>query len=177
MGAGRPRTPTTFKILSGTQRADRENKNEPIFSHRRTSATRSTSRRTKLLSTCGKTFAKEFLAQGLLNVANKQTLIHICTLQSEIASCEEKIAEEGRWVMIPQFSRKTGEQCGEVEQENIAWRTLRDLRLQYNRLLTEFGGTPSSASKVAAQKKPESNKPGNSFAARYMGNAQKASNG
>jgi phage terminase small subunit len=119
--------------------------------------------------------APEFLRLGLLNHVNRETLIHICQVVRDIRIYEQKISEEGHFVDYPMFSKATGEQTGTIERENNAMRPLRDARLLHEKLLNEFGGNPSSASKVASQKKPDSVKPGNPFAFSFAG--KKASNG
>jgi P27 family predicted phage terminase small subunit len=167
MPAGRPKKPTALKVLQGTLRADRENPDEPKF----TTGTFDNPfelNTEKVAYDEWNRLCPELLRVGLLNVANVQTFVAMCRALQQIRECEQKIAKEGLFVEYPMFSRKTGEQTGTVEKENIAVKVLHDTRVLYNRLNNEFGCTPASAGKVAAQKKPESNKTGNSFADKFL---------
>ena len=164
---GRPRKPLTLKLLDGTFRADRDTTNEPRFATGTfTNPFSATTERVPFDE--WNRLCPELLRVGLLNLANVQTFTAMCRCHADIRALEEKILNEGRFVHYPMFSRKTGEQTGTIEKENVAWKPLHDARVLFNRLCNEFGCTPASAGKVAAQKKPEESKTGNSFAARFL---------
>ena len=182
MPAGRPPKPTVLKLLAGNPGKRKINKDEPKFTLLADVANpfidANDTDAEKPLSTEAEHWnrlAPEFLRLGLLNQVNRETLIHICQVVRDIRIYEQKIAEEGHFVDYPMFSKATGEQTGTIERENNAMRPLRDARLLHEKLLNEFGGNPSSASKVAAQKKPEKSPSGNPFAFSFAG--KKASNG
>jgi phage terminase small subunit len=165
----RPRKPISILKLQGTHRKDRHATEDLPFSAAADIANPFDKEKQKDEAEHWDALAPDFIRLGLMNQVNKQTIVHLCQVHRDILACEKKIADEGLWVMTPVFSRKTGEQTGEIETENLAVRLLRDLRYQYEKLLNEFGGNPSAAAKVAAQKKPEkSTQPGDSFAAKFM---------
>lgn len=165
---GRPRKPTTLKILDGTFRKDRDGDraDEPRFSPG-TSENPFDELRERDAHTEWNRIAPEFSRTALLHVASYQTLVRICRIYAEVLQYEKEIIDNGVMILQPVFSKATGEQTGEIRIQNPVTIPLRDARVLYNRLLNEFGGNPASASKVAAQKKPEKST-GNSFVNRFL---------
>jgi phage terminase small subunit len=173
MGAGRPPKPTALKVLAGTLKKCRTNNAEPVFPSPKDITCPFDEKKESVAAAHWNELAPDLIRLGLLTVTSKATLVDLCRVRADIVACEEKIAAEGRWVMVPVFSRKTGEVTGEVEKENIAVKRLVALRYQHEKLLNEFGGNPSSAAKVASQKKPESKVP-SSFASKFLAPVPKA---
>lgn len=169
MPVGRPRKPTNLLQLSGTWRADRHANpaNETRFRAGDATCPFDATAEPAAAAEWNR-LAPELLRLGLLTIASRNTLILICRTWADVVACDRKIAAEGLWVEVPVFSRKTGEQVGSREEENLAVSRQYEARALYNRLLNEFGGNPSSASKVASQKKPAGDKPGNSFANKFL---------
>ncbi len=163
MPAGRPPKPTALKLLAGNPGKRKLPKDEPIFTRLEDTANPFDEAKKKVQHDHWNRLAPEFLRLGLLNQVNRETLLHICECVNDIVVYTQKIEDEGHFVEYNVYSKATGEITGTVERENNATKPLREARLLHEKLLNEFGGNPSSASKVAAQKKPESTKAGNPF--------------
>lgn len=168
MGAGRPPKPTAIKELEGNPGKRKLNKDEPKFTAIDTANPfRFDGQGENPQQAAYAEWARlssEFSRLGLLTIGSRQTLYNICVTWAGIVECDAKVASEGMWIQETRAT-KAGETYT-VEARNDAVDLGVELRGLYNRLLNEFGGNPSSASKVATQTKPAGDKPGNSFAAK-----------
>lgn len=91
-------------------------------------------------------FVSEFgQVPGLLTVLDRALLETLATTSAELADCDLKIAEHGRYAVVRNDK-------GVVLRQVLApWTARRDaLAAQLARLLTECGATPASRSKVVA---------------------------
>jgi P27 family predicted phage terminase small subunit len=154
-GGGRPCVPTLVKKLRGTYRKDRAKADGPKFETKEfTNPFNVTTQRVAYDE--WNRVAPEFIRTGLLHVASYQTVVRMCNVLADIVSLEETVHQDGRLVRTPIVVGD--EQVGERLEAHPAMKLLLDARKLYNQLLNEFGGNPSSASKVASQKKPEAKK-------------------
>ena len=164
MGAGRPPKPISILQTSGTFRKDRHGNKGINFPLPASIANPFDPKKNKAEALHWDDLAPALLQLGLLTVTSRATLIALCRLYRDIEEADANINENGQVIEVEVFHRVTGSVTGHRLITNPYVKLKDKYQDQYNKLLNEFGGNPSSAAKVASQKKPESTKAGNSFA-------------
>lgn len=143
MSKGRKPTPSHLKVVAGTNRADRENKNEPKPRHAKPEAPAHMSARGRE--------AWDYVVMvldrmGVLTEADALAVELMCEARADWLSARSAIAAAGG-----ETYESINEQTGAVlikAHPAVAMRNDASRRLQS--LLAEFGMTPSSRSRVSA---------------------------
>ncbi len=146
MPGGRPRKPTALKVLGGTARPDRLNPHEP-------QPAETTGRPPAWLKGQGRRVWRWLVPllreMRVLTAADEQALALLCDVFAEYLEAREILRQRGLTyeTTTPQGDRMVRPRP-EVAIAADAWR-----RVQ--RMLTEFGLTPSARSRVQALPAPE----------------------
>jgi len=140
--AGRPRKPSALKVLQGTQRKDRVNKNEPKPPAIKTPVP-------DYLSEIGKQAYAEFMEilhqMQIFTVADAPNLQQLVETWAEWRELNELVKKNGFTItQITAAGEPMVRPNPEVMMRSDASKRLRNL-------LTDFGMTPASRSKVSAQ--------------------------
>ena len=137
--AGRKKLPTNLHVLKGTDRADRRNPNEPKPENKIPSPP-------DILKGGAleewKRITVELDRLGLITEIDRTALSMYCQAY-------------GRWIRFEKILEQTGEINEETGQTSPAMWVVNKSIEQCHKLLTEFGMTPSSRSKVSSSKKDD----------------------
>ncbi|MBU1567705.1 MAG: phage terminase small subunit P27 family [Proteobacteria bacterium] len=140
----RPVKPTNIKILQGTARPGRMNKDEPTpnieIPEMPTHLTGEAAKEWKFITA-------HLKSMGLISRCDKAAISFYCTLWKDHVEAEAQIAEKGRVVITPNGSEQIS-----------PWVSIsKHAMLAAHKMLVEFGLTPASRTKVSA-KTPEKKK-------------------
>lgn len=159
MGAGRPPTPSVLRKLSGSN-LDRLNKREARF---RSPDTVNVPKRvgdSPEAKALWDELVPELIDNGLLTRANQSLFADLCVLHAVLMAAHDDLTSRGRTLEEPVFNRQ-GEETGIRDKPNPAIAQIVQLSALKQRLMSEFGLTPASATRVAAD--PKDSKDGFSF--------------
>jgi|SRR5579864_932536 len=159
MPAGRPRTPSEIRKLTGTH-LERLNKREPKY--RRADAVRIPKRveTEPYALELWDEIVPELVANGLLTYANQGLCADICVAHAMMMKALDDTVERGQIVEEP-IVNKAGDQVGVRVKANPAVAQVAQYMAMKCRLMIEFGMTPASSMKVNAS--PEAEKVDESF--------------
>lgn len=149
---GRNKIPTKLKIVKGTYRKERENKNEPEYKieipdypkHLTTRARKEWKRMSVVL-----------FNMGLLTSVDMAALAAYCQLYGRWAEAESMLKKKGQKLVITTIS-------GNEIQNPLIGIANTSLKLMKDCLI-EFGMTPASRSKVSAKKEKKVEDPWDKF--------------
>lgn len=156
---GQNRKPTQMKVLEGTFRADRANKNEPT-----PKLVKIPPAPTIKLNAWGmeewKRVTVQLIECGVLAATDISQLSALCYEFGEFVECGIKITEVHEVDDDPALDEMTAEQRIEMMQiKYLAGKNLEKLRKEhleaYSKLAQQFGLTPASRAKVSSVKKEE----------------------
>lgn len=153
MGKGRKPTPSHLKVVRGTNRADRENRNEPTPDRARPSAPEHMSDRGR--EAWG--YVVGILDRmGILTEADALAVELLCEARADWLSARDEIREGGGETYVTE---------GGLIKAHPAVAMRNDAARRMQSLLAEFGMSPSSRSKVQAKDQDDKEDP----AAAYFG--------
>lgn len=141
---GRPPVPTALKVVRGTQRADRRNAAEPQPPKTEVGAAPPSWLRDERSRRAWSHLSKLLTAQGLLSVLDTLALGLLCDAFADYLSAGDRLRRDGYY---PTISTKAG---ARVRQLHPAVRERRYAWLRIERMLIQFGMTPSARVRVSA---------------------------
>lgn len=149
MAAGRPRKPTTLKKLGGTLQPSRTNELEPVPDV-------ALGLPPEWLTPMAKEYWQEIggllLQMKVISYADTAAMTLLCDVLAQWVSVRVTIAKRGRVYELLSDGGKVFRARPEVAMEADLWRRAKAM-------LTEFGLTPASRSKVSALGAPEEKDP------------------
>jgi P27 family predicted phage terminase small subunit len=148
---GRPRKPTALKVLEGTNRADRENKNEPAVN---VEIPEPPEHLSELALIEWHRIAPVLFKYGLLSNIDMAALAAYCQAFSRWAKAETQLKTES-------YTIKTDK--GNIIQNPLVG-IANQAMIQMRAFLIEFGMTPASRTKVSANKPASGSDPWADFA-------------
>ena len=159
MPAGRPATPSAIRKLTGTH-LERVNKREAVF--RRVDGVKVPKRvaSNPYALEYWEEIVPELVMNGLLTRANQGLCADICMAHAMTQKALDEVEDRGQIVEEPIVDKK-GEQIGVKVKANPAVAQVAQYMAMKCRLMIEFGMTPASATKVAAN--PGSDEVSDSF--------------
>lgn len=148
---GRLPKPTQLKIVQGTQRRDRMNPDEPVVPEGDV-----------VMPTYLKGRARKFwhyhapilTAMGLLTVADVAMLAELCETEAEFWTARDDVRKRGIEIESTRYDRKT-DRPYTVTEDNPSVKIASDAGKRMKAILVEFGLSPSSRTRVKAQKPVE----------------------
>ena len=137
--AGRKTKPTKIKVIQGTFRKDRENKNEPTPETHIPEAPDHLSK--EALVEWGR-MSQELYNLGLISNVSRGALAIYCQAWARMVKYEKIIVEKGELYKTPN---------GSIQTSPAMWIVNKCVE-QCHKMMVEFGMTPASAAKVTSIK-------------------------
>lgn len=142
---GRPPKPTALKVVEGTERADRRNPTEPKPPQLEVGAAAPTWLRDDKARRAWAHLSKLLTEQGILSVLDSLALGMLCDAFADYLAAGDRLRRDG-------YYRRTGSGKAEVRglMAHPAVRERRYAWMRIERMLTQFGMTPSARVRVSA---------------------------
>lgn len=141
-GKGRPRKPTSLKVLGGEKRPSRLNKDEPVFETDEIAPTQALSSEELAVWNA---LLPDLVRAGVMTNADCHALTTLCQWEAQRRRALQIVTDEGI---------TTVGAAGQLAK-HPAFQAYNDAQGHVTKLLVEFGMTPSSRTRIKVSEKPK----------------------